>query len=1051
MKQKLLSLVFVLTLCIGVSYAQNRQVSGRVTSATDGAPISGASVSVVGTSTATQTDGSGNYSISVSNGSVLNFSYLGYEAQRITVTNQAVINVQLVGDAESLEEVVVTAMGITRSEKSLGYSATKVDGEELAKSRNTNLTNALAGKVAGVQIASTSSDPGAATSVIIRGFSSLNSSNQPLYVVDGVPLQNSTFQSDGKSTMLNGISNISSDDVENITILKGAAATALYGSRAANGVVVITTKKGEKGESKNYTIQYNGGLQLRQVSYLPEFQNEFGQGWDGQQTYIENGSWGPRLDGSQQLYGPIWNNQQLVHAYSAKKNNVKDFFDIGVSNNHHLSFSGVSEDSKLDYYLSYSNTSDDGMIPTDADSYKRNTIGYRSSYAAAEWLKLSSSVNFANARTNSVGSFQGTSVIDGLYELPRDVSIVDMQDIKSPFFSPEAYFTPYGITNPYWSLANNFNQQHSKQLFGKLQVDIKPIEKIGFTYRFGFDYGDYDVKIGEPRINLDDALIDENYGYPPASMNQAGSVYARYGRNYELNHDFMATYDNTFSDISLTALAGVNLNERYSTYMFGQTKRRLVGLFGDVTLGYRDMLFLNLTARNDWSSTLPLNANSYFYPGSTLSWVFSNMIEDRSVLSFGKLRVAYGKTGNDANPYLTLNRYIQAVANGYYAGSIADFPLNGVNSFLLSTTAGSLDLSPEMSTEFEVGADLRFLNNRIGLDFAYYNKLSSKQIFTLPIDPSTGFNNLVTNFGDVRNKGIELLLSTTPVKSEKFRWDVDFNFNINRSKVESLPESLEDGLVNIESFSAGSDAVYMRAVVGKPLGVYYTYKQRYIDDPSSPYYGAMIVDAAGLPKKTTEVEDTGMDINHKWTGGISTSLSAYNFTLSALLDVRYGGTMFSRTKSLMQFTGNGLVTLYNDRNPFIVPNSVEEQLDVNGNVTGYVENTTPIRTWDDSYQKYFDQAGYGNQGMAYLLDKTFTKIRNITLAYNVPQKWVKSTRLNGITVSAFVNNPFMWTASDNIYIDPEGSTEGSDLGGQFGELYVNPSARIYGFNVNLKF
>ncbi len=1068
MKQKLLSTIFAMACVTSMSYAQTREVSGLVTSA-DGTPISGASISVVGTTTATQTDGSGRFSISVPPGSTLNVSYIGYTSQRVAIGNSTSLNIVLQGDDQTLEEVVVTAMGVTRSERSLGYSATKISGENLSEARNTNLTNSLAGKVAGVQVATTSTDPGSATSVIVRGFSSINGSNQPLYVVDGVPLQNSSLTTSGKVIGVNGISNISADDVENMTILKGAAATALYGSRAANGVILITTKKGTKGIDKNFTIQYNGGAQFSQVAFLPKFQNEFGQGWNGMQTFIENGSWGPRLDGSKQLFGPIWNNQQLVHTYSAKENNVKDFFDIGVSSNHNVSFSGMSDDSKVDYYLSFSNVSDNGMIPYDQDTYKRNTISYRSSYEANDWLKLSSSVNFAKAKTNVVGSFQGTSVIDGLYEMARDVSIIDMKDITNPFFTPEAYYTPYGVTNPYWSLANNYNQQNNKQVFGKLQADVKPFEDLTLTYRFGLDYGDYDLKIGTPRINLDDALIDNDFGYPPSEMNQPGDIYARYGRNYELNNDFLANYTKSFGDFSLTALAGLNVNERYSTLMIGETntlsintgfwdlsngatrsglsesqsKRRLIGLFGDVNLGYKESLYLTLTARNDWSSTLPTNGNSYFYPGTTLSWIFSNLIENKSILNYGKLRVAYGKTGNDASPYLTMNKYVQASANGYYGTGIADFPMNGTNAFLLSTTAGSYTLSPEMSTEFEIGGELKFLNNRIGLDLSHYNRVTSKQIFTLPIDPSTGFSNLVTNFGEIRNKGIEVLLSTTPVNSEKFRWDLNFNFNINRSKVESLPESLEGGLVNIYNFSAGNDAIYMRAVVGKPLGRFYTYLQRFDEQ------GRIIVDEAGLPKGTTEVQDTGLDINHKWTGGVSTSISAYNFSLSTVLDVRYGGTMFSRTKNLMQFTGNTLNTLYNDRNPFIVPNSIMEI--VNGDNITYVENTVAISPLDNSLQKYFDTAGEGRQGLNYLIDKSFAKVRNITLSYEVPKNIVRSTKLSGISLSAFVNNPFLWTAKDNSFIDPEGSTIGNDLSGQFGELYVNPSSRVYGFNVNLKF
>ncbi|MHB9020008.1 MAG: SusC/RagA family TonB-linked outer membrane protein [Minisyncoccota bacterium] len=1076
MKKLVLILAFF-AIGLNVLWAQTREITGKVTSADDGSSIPGVSVSVKGTTLGTITDTDGLYRLNVPQESkTLVFSFVGMETQEVPIDNQSTINVTLSSGNISVDEVVVTAMGIKRSEKSLGYSATTVASNELLKARNTNVTNSLSGKVAGLQIQSTSSDPGSASSVTIRGFSSINGSNQPLYVVDGVPLQNSTLNTSGHSINTGGISNIAPDDIESMTVLKGAAATALYGSRAANGVIVITTKQGSKGNGRNFSIKYDGGLQAREVSVFPDMQNEFGQGWNGNQTYIENGSWGPRLDGSTQVYGPIWNNQQLMHKYSALKNNVKDFFDVGLSKNHNFSLSGVSADNKLSYYVSYSNSDDDGIMPTNADSYNRNTIAYRSSYEGADWFKISSSVNFARSKTDVVGSYQGTSVIDGLYEMPRDISILDMRDLSSPFNTPQAYFTPYGITNPYWSLANNYNHLDSKQIYGKLQADIKPLKELTLTYRFGFDYTDYDSKVGYPQIRVDASLINEDYGYSPTNMNQDGYVYARYGRSYELNHDFLANYDNKFGQFSFTANAGMNINERYSTYMEGQTdvltfntgfwdlsngatkstlsesqtKRRLVGLFGDATLGFKDMLFLNLTARNDWSSTLPLGNNSYFYPGATLSWIFTELLPKNDVLTFGKVRAAYGKTGNDASPYYTSTRYEQGYANGYYGSDIAKFPMNGANAFISSLTAGSTTLRPEMTSESEIGLNLQFFKGRIGIDAAYYDRKTKDQIFTLPIDPSTGFSSLVTNFGSVQNKGIELLLNTTPVRTKNFRWDLDVNFALNRNKVLSMPASLEGGKVTIHSFAAGNDAVYMYAEQGKPMGTYYTYLPQHVTDKNSQYYGDLIVDEAGQPVLGTQVEDTGLNMNHKWTGGITSTLTAYGVSLSATLDVRYGGSMFSRTKNLMEFTGNGIVTLYNDRKPFIIPNSVQAVDDGNGNVQ-YEENVTALKLSDGSYQDYFDKYGYGNGGLAYMVDRTFTKLRNITLAYDLPKNWIKTLSLSDFSISAFVNNAFVWTAKDNYYIDPESSTTGTDLEGNFGELYVNPSNRIFGFNLSITY
>ncbi|MDR0750855.1 MAG: SusC/RagA family TonB-linked outer membrane protein [Tannerellaceae bacterium] len=1075
--KKLTYLLFCLFLGIGLVTAQTRQITGTVISADDGEPIIGASIIVKGTTTGTVTDIDGNFSLSVPGSArTLVISYVGMEPQEVAV--QSTLRIMLKTSSQALDEVVVTAMGITRAEKSLGYSATTVKDEEIRMARNTNVTNSLQGKVAGLQIQATSTSPGTANSVVIRGFGSINGNNQPLYIVDGVPLQNSAIQSQGHSISSEGISNIPADIIESMTVLKGAAATALYGSRASNGVIVITTKSGAKGDRRNFSVEYNGGMQARQVSYLPDMQNEFGQGWNGAQTYIENGSWGPRLDGSQQVYGPIWKGQQLIHEYSARKDNVREFFDTGISWNHNVSFSGISDDKKMTYYLSYSNSADDGIMPTKADSYNRNVFAFRGSHEATDWLKVSSSVNYSKASTDIVSIYQGTSVIDGLYEMPRDVSIVDMKDLSNPFNTPEAYYTPYGITNPYWSLANNYNHLDAKQLFGKVQVDIKPIQNLTLSYRFGFDYTDYDRKVGNPQISLDDALIEEDYGYAPSNMNQDGYVLSRYRRAHELNHDFLANYTRKFIDVfDLNVNAGVNMNERSLTYMEGQTdiltfetgfwqlsngaskttlietqqKRRLVGLFGDVTLGYDDMLYLNVTARNDWSSTLPIANNSFFYPGATLSWLFTRLLPENNVLTFGKLRLAYGKTGNDADPYYTSVRYDQAYANGYYANDIVLFPMNGANSFIANTTAGSNTLKPEMTTEYEAGLNLQFFKGRLGFDAAFYNRTTSDQIYTLPVDPSSGFNYMVTNFGEVRNQGIELLVSTVPVQTKKFRWDLNVNFAINRNKVLSVPESLEGGKVTIYRYSAGNDAVYMYAEEGKPMGRFYTYLPQFITDKNSPYYGSPIVDSAGQPVISTDLQDTGFDMNPDWTGGVTTSFSAYGLTLSGTLDVRYGGYMFSRTKNLMQFTGNGSVTTYNGRQPFVVPNSVQVTRDADNNIVDIQENTIPLKQSDGSYQVYYNDNGWGNGGNAYMINRSFAKIRNITLAYDLPKKWLKPLDLSHVSVSAFVNNPFMWTAKDNTFNDPETSTVGSDLEGNFGELYVNPSCRVYGFNLSVKF
>ena len=1067
MKKSLTMLMVSLFLFVGTALAQTK-ITGTVLSQEDGQPIIGAAVKVDGTNTGMLTDVNGKFSLTLPEGKkTLTISYLGFQPKTVAAKNG--MRVFLKADATSLDEVVVTAMGISRQQKTLGYSAQTLKEEELTVGKLTDVTSALAGKVAGVQISASSANPGTANSVIIRGFSSINGNNQPLYVIDGVPMQQTSSLAQGNQEAFGGISNVNPNDIESMTVLKGAAATALYGSRAANGVIVITTKGGKKNGERNFQITYDGSVQWRQVSTLPKMQNQFGQGWNGKQTYIENGSWGPEFDGSMQVYGPIWNHQQLIHKYEAVESNIKDFFETGLSTSHSVALSGISNDNKMTYYLSYSYSKDDGVIPRDKDTYSRNTIAYRGSYEATNWLKLSSSVNFAKTSTDIVGSYQGTSMIDGIMEFPRDISLVDRKNLNSAFDTPEAWYTPYGITNPYWAIENNYNHNDAKQLYGKIQADIKPIKQLTLSYRFGFDYTDYDLKMGYPQIALDDALINEDYGYAPSNMNQAGWVFSRYQRKYELNHDFLANFaDKYLNDkLDVNVNVGVNMNERNSTVMSGQTddltfytgfwdlsngatktelsesqsKRRLVGLFGDVTLGWDEMLYLNLTARNDWSSTLPINANSYFYPGATLSWIFTRLIPKNDILEFGKLRLAYGKTGNDADPYQTAVRFIQGTSRAYYGTDVAKFPMNGVNSFQASSTIGSSDLKPEMTTEYEVGLNLALLKNRINIDFSFYNRETKDQIFTLPVDPATGYSYMVTNFGNVRNRGIELLVNTTPIQTKDFRWDLGFNFSKNQNKVLSMPASVEGGKTTIYNFSAGNDAVYFYAEEGNPMGEFYTYMPQYTED------GKLIVGSDGQPILTTELQDTGKNMNPDWIGGVTTAFYYKGLSLSAALDVRKGGYMFSRSKNLMQFTGNGSITTYNQRRPFIIPNSVYED---------GTENTTPIMLGGSDYkvgdyQGYYNDYGWGQGGEAYLVNKSYVKLRNITLAYQLPKSIVNQLYLSDVTLSLFCNNVFTWTHKSNTFIDPESSTRGNDLEGQFGELYVNPSCRTFGFNVGIKF
>lgn len=1081
MNRKLLMFLLLLFIGIGNALAQ-RTITGKVTGA-DGDAILGATVAIKGSTIGTISGMDGSYHLNIPanvNNDTIVFSYIGKLTVMEPINGRTTINVVMQDDDVNVEEVVVTALGISRKEKTLGYAATKVDSDEIVNAKTSNVADALAGKVAGVRVSATSSNPGSLSNIVIRGFSSVTGSNQPLYVVDGIPITNRQADASvvGVSMSAGGISNISANDIESLTVLKGAAATALYGSRAANGVILITTKQGKKAQDKNFVVEYNGSVMARRVSLLPDFQNDFGQGWQGMQTFIENGSWGPRLDGSRQLYGPIYDGKQLSHIYDAKEDNILNFFETGWSQSHSISINGASDDNKVNYYLSYAINDDNGFIPGDFDTYNRNTIAAKTTYKATDWLTLSSSVNFARSKSNIVNTDNegGLAMIDCIYQTARDIEITDKDDLDNPFNTPEAYFTPYGASNPYWVLENNYFRLDTKEVFGKVQADINPIKNLTVTYRFSYDYSDYDDKYGAPKMNVSEDLMWDNKGYPYSEQNTNGQITSEFSKRKEINHDILATWADKYLDdrLDVSITAGVNVNERSNGNLIGmvsdlsiekgfwnlsngatkqsltddESKRRLVGILGDVTIGWNDMVYLGYSVRNDRSSTLPINNNSYSYQGVTASFIFTNLLPKNNILSFGKVRLAYGSTGNDAGVYFTAdNTYTQAYSHANYVANAIQFPVGGVNAYQKLRSMGNPNLKPEMTTELEGGLNLMFYNGRIGVDFAAYTRKTKDQIFQLPIDPASGYEFMYVNYGEVQNKGIELVLNTVPVKIGDFSWNLDFNFAKNVNEVISLPKELEGGKSQIRGaeYSTGAFAVYMYAEEGKPFGEFYCKLPTY--DPE----GHIIVDENGAAVLTSTEVDTDKNIQPDFTGGVKSTFNWKGLSLSGTLDFSKGGYMFSRTIETTEFVGNSIYTVYNSRNPFIIPNSV-----INVGTSDkpqYVENTVPMSMSDYTMQDlYFGNGGVDGCGH-YLVSRSYAKLRNITLSYTLPKNWIAPVRLSEVTLGVFCNNVFTWTDKHNRYTDPENSTFGyyGDLAAQFGEQFSNPSCRIWGLNLNVKF
>lgn len=1072
MKKKLMLLLACILVGIGSVMAQTK-ITGKVISSDDGQPIVGASVLVTGTRIGASTDVDGNFTLPnvPSSAKTLRVSYIGMQSKIVNITGGR-MKITLQSDEKTLDEVVVTAMGIKRSEKAVGYSVTSVKSADITKNRTSDIMSGLSGKIAGVQITSTSSDPGSSNSVVIRGFSSLSGSNQPLYVIDGVPMNNtSVSSSDGLNNGFdfgNGANAVNPDDVDNISVLKGAAATALYGSRAACGVIMITTKSGKKNK-KGVGIEYNGGVQWSTLLRLPQMQNDFGMGWYGKKTQIENGSWGPRFDGIKELWGNVYNNSQKLKSYVPMENNIKDFFDTGVRYNNSISFNGATD--KGDYYVSASQIYDDGIIPTNADNFRKYTFSARGSHKEGA-LTFSTSLNYAYQKNNFASTGQGLSMYNSIMQTPRDISIIGLKDLNDPFNMPGYYYTPYGVTNPYYVLNNNMNEYDSERFYGKFQVDYDFLKYFKLTYRFGIDSSTGTENTGQPNLYqmfYDGTANGSLYGSNSPFIGKTGSVTEQITRRREINQDIMVTFNKDFTDFNVNAIGGFNGNERTVSYLYSKitdltiptwynlsntaskpttnqysSLRRLIGAYAQVEGAWKNMLYLTLTARNDWSSTLPKNNRSFFYPGVTASYIFTETLPEslKSVINYGKFRIAWGKTGNDAAPYMVNPVYAQSGANGYWNNSTTTymFPYTktGVNAYTVGNVLGSNTLSPEMTSEFELGLNMSFLKDRLSFDASFYNRITDKQIYSLDMDYSSGYTAQNTNIGKIRNRGFEILLKGTPIKTKDFSWDLTWNFTKNWSKVLSLPEEL-GGQASIYGFSGGTG---LYAEVGKPLGVFKA------EVPQRTADGKIIVNpSTGLPIAQANMQTVG-DMNHKYEMGFGTTIRYKTLSLSADLDVRRGGLMYSHTKNITYFTGNAIQTTYNSRSLFIIPNSVCAVTAADGKTTTYVPNTTPLD--ETNYFNYF-YAGGSDMGSGFLIDKSYVKLRSVVLTWELPKSWLAKTPFTTVRLSAFGNNLFVWTPSSNTFVDPEVTSFGNDLEGNFGEYLTNPSSRHFGFNLNVQF
>lgn len=1044
MKEKVLMLLACLWLTVGLAMAQNSRVTGVVTAAEGGEPVIGASVLVEGTTVGAITDIDGNFVIDKvpANAKSLIVSYIGMVTQRVEIRPGRIVVVMRT-DSKTLDEVVVTAMGMKRSEKTLGYAASTVKSDKLDVAKSGSVMGGLTGKIAGVQISS-AGNAGASQKVLIRGISSLNS-NSPLYIVDGVPIDNSR-KGDSYADFGNGANDINSEDVESVTVLKGASATALYGSRASNGVVMINTKK---AGVERLSITYDGSFSASQILRVMQTQNLFGQGW-GSWDRAENGSWGPRLDGTIHEWGSDQLETPLTKPFSYVKHNLRDFYQTGFEQNHSVSLRYGTE--AVGLVASYGYLKSAGIMPDNADTYNRNTFSLRG-YAKVNKFNFDMSMNYVRKDIR-----RPEQMYMELLQHAVDVSFTEQKDYNDERYNFENYYTFYA-NNPYWMLDNYYYQYQDDRIYGKIEMSYDLLPGLKAVGRLGGDFSNWRQENMEAKY----ISADGSYADVGGKSDETG-YYSRYAYNRkQIDATAFLSADYTLGDFTVGGTLGWNLNQRHYGYTGGyvseldvegwynlnnttssaisstyDSKRRLIGAFAQAEIGYRNFLFLNLSARNDWSSTLPKGDNSFFYGGANVSMVLTELLPGlkENNVDFLKVRAAIGQTGNDADVYKTSTWYTTVTSANY--SNYINLPLNGVSGLSQMNTLASSNLKPEMTTEYELGFSGNFFDNRLSLDFAYYNKITKDQIISATLPSETGFTSETRNVGKLQNQGIEVAVNVTPIRTKDWEWSVGASFTKNNSKVKELWDDLE------EYTYTSTRGCYYVLRVGQPIGEFRIPAANKVTDTSSPYYGYYIVNNNGfLTDSSTEYEYVGK-AEADFTMGFTTNLKWKNFSFSATADWREGGYMYSNTSYISHFNGNSTQTVYNERNSFIYPNSVKV---VNGE---YVENNIMVR----SNQMNYALGNYSYSPIArrqFILPRDYFKLREVSLTYDLPKKWLNNSPFKKVMVSLVGRNLLLFTPKANNYIDPESTNLGNDLTSEFGETTGTSSTRNFGANIKVVF
>jgi len=1061
----MLVLFFGLTLS---AIAQEKRVEGKVTDPA-GQPLPGTSVLVKGTNRGTVADLDGLYNIIANPSDTLVFSFIGFEKINRIVGNSSIINITL---AEGIEigEVVVTALGMERDAKALGYAVQTVGGDRFTEARETNVLNSLSGRVAGVQITNGSSTLGGSTRVTIRGESSLNiNANQPLFVVDGIPISNNIVGSSGRGGLEvdygNSAGEINPDDIASMTVLKGPAAAALYGSRAANGAILITTKSGKGKKGLGVTINSNTTFDSPLV--MPQWQDKYGQGNNGQFTFVNGAgagnadgvdeSWGPELDKGLNI--PQFDSPRNIPGFRggdlnapagstinatpwvSQKDNINNFFQTGVTLANNVSIAGDNE--KANVRFSWTNLDQKGIVPN--TDLKRNTLALNSGInIVPEKLTLNTTVNYQNTTSgNRPNISYGTESLMYLWIwYGRQVNTDNLRDYWMPGLEGVQQFN-YNYNyhdNPYFTVYENTNGQQKGRVFGNVSLNYKITDKLNLMVRTGLDT--YNELRDRKRAFSTQRFPRGHYREDNIYFNERNSdfllSYSENGRgtwtyNVALGGNLMSQ-ENRFQQVVAPELLipGIyNLTNTAVALQIDQfnSKKKINSLYGFGQIGFKNILFLDITGRNDWSSTLPVNNNSYFYPSATLSAILSDMIQMPRNVSLVKLRAAYAEVGNDTSPYSLTNVFNNQIAWGSDQAKTE------------SSVLSNADLRPERTASTEFGFDLRFFEGRLGLDVTYYDNVTRDQIIPITLDIATGYNSRIINAGKIQNRGIEIVALANPIKRQNgFRWDVIANFTSNRGRVLELTEGLDTYTLT------ATNGAFIQARIGERMGNIYGVGFARVEDQNSPYFGQIIHNSTGTPLRDSELKLQG-NYNPDWMLGIQNNFTYKNFNLGFLFDIRYGGIVVSRTKTIGSTSGQLEETLFGRENGYdltVEGNGIISPGVIQNADGSFTPNTIKItsRNW---HNRYYER----NNVEAAKYDASYVKLREVTFGYNVPRELIRKLPFEDIKISLVARNLALWT--ENPHFDPETlAMSGGTL--QPGvENMAFPSTRSLGFNINLKF